>query len=172
MKLCLNLVHINFVTFMKRIGQMKGVSKHGNEHSTFSAHFSTMDRINTDHHDITEILLKVALNTIKQICFFVCFIPMLCRNDMWSSKTTFLSSFRFNTQYDHKFVWWCLTPLSTIFPLYRGGQSYWWRKAEDPEKTTDLSQVTVKLYHIMLESGVKHHKTKPKTLFFDPRVSA
>jgi hypothetical protein len=50
---------------------------------------------------------------------------------------------------------WCLTPLSTIFQLYHGGQVYWWRKVVYMEKTTEQEEevlTNVKMNCIALNS--------------------
>jgi hypothetical protein len=36
-------------------------------------------------------------------------------------------------------VFWCLTPLLTIFQLFCGCQFYWWRKLEYPETILQIN---------------------------------
>jgi hypothetical protein len=45
---------------------------------------------------------------------------------------------------------WCLTPFSTIIQLYHGRSVLLLEETGYPDKTTDLSQVTDKLDHIVL----------------------
>jgi hypothetical protein len=54
---------------MKRIGQMKGVSKHRNENSTFWAHFSTMGRIKLREIKVSlHFVIKERFSTVKLHC--------------------------------------------------------------------------------------------------------
>jgi hypothetical protein len=52
----------------------------------------------------------------------------------------------------------CLTPFSTIFQLYRDRQFYGQRRPEYPLKSTDLPQVTGKLYRVPIAMiGINTH---------------
>ena len=73
-------------------------------------------------------------------------------------------------------VWldlWCLTPFSTIFQLFRDGQLYWWSK---PKNTNDLSQVTDRLYQIIMHrvhttmNGIRTHNFSGKKALVAQRV--
>jgi hypothetical protein len=102
-----------------------------------------LEKLHTVAHVQLATVIKVSVRGPKNFC---------C-----STKIVILGS---NWQQNGWIGWlWCLTPLSTIFQLYRGSQFYWWRKPDYPEKFTDLSQVTDKLYHIMLYrlSGIQTH---------------
>jgi hypothetical protein len=82
--------------------------------------------------DIGEILLKVALSTIKPNQTKIEKISHLASNNNHSLAETRLEKRvgKYN-KYSNM--------------TSRGGQLYWWRKQEYTEKTTYLSQVTEKL---------------------------
>jgi hypothetical protein len=53
---------------------------------------------------------------------------------------------------------WCLTPLSTIFQLNRGGQYHWWRKHGVQGKSPTCLKSLTNLSHNVVCSTPRHER--------------
>ena len=106
----------------------------------------------TDRYDIpvTEILLKVASNTINlnqpNQYYISGFDQTRDRTHNHLHSRPGMVNITPQRQFMHTLMCglWCLTAPSTMFQLYRGGQFYWRKKPGDPEKTTILPKVSDK----------------------------
>ena len=107
------------------------------------------------HQNLCSVLSLIYLIYQATFCTYVAILVLTyisgCRSFLFYFQGVFLFYYRIRLSFSLILQGlWCLTPLLAIFQLYHGRQFYWWRKPGYPENTTNLSQGTAKLYHIML----------------------
>ena len=107
--------------------------------------FISRFQINLAQRVFPSLFLRWTDNVIIFWMVYFCF-RYLKYFPSWMSK----HEFKMNEANNKRVRLWCLTPLPAIVQLYRGGQFYWWRKSEYPEKNADFPQVTDNFHHIML----------------------
>ena len=101
---------------------------------SFSVHCLMTSYVYNSSHNCVGNNIVVVLLVLVKICHTMtqrCFMLCTTYTNLWSMICPLKGR--------------CLTPLSQIFRLL-----LLWRKLDYPEKSTDLSQVTDKLYHILL----------------------
>jgi hypothetical protein len=87
---------------------------------------------------------------VCEVCIDWCFRDIwTCRGHV-SQGLSWLSFLVFISVYFLTYWFWFMLPNATIFQLFLAGKFYWFSNLEYPEKTTDLLEITDKLYHLML----------------------